>query len=236
MFMAVDIVGSTNFKLRFGEEPNQALWLEPFERFFRWAPVRFVGHVAHVCAHEPEIPRSRVFRVRGDEIIFMSRLSRPEDARLLSIAFMNTVADCAESILGDWGLKVRGGCWGAQLSGRNVAIAIPEIHHGFLDYLGPDVDAGFRLVSCAPEGEVAFSYNLIHLLASSSTNVDLRFRHLEDRVLTGVIEHLPYPIVASSSSAQKDPTRYPETPQTLVEWLATDHPASQHLKHTQIQF
>lgn len=236
MFMAIDIVGSVEFKLRHNNEADEGFWLDPFERFFRLTPIRFIGRIAEACKNEKRVPVSNVWRVRGDEIIFMSRLSRPLDAYLLFTALLKTVLDCNTLILGGWGLKVRGCAWAAQLSGRNRALIIPEMHDSFLDYLGPDVDAGFRLTACAGEGDVTVSYNLVHLLASLPDQNQIQLRYAEDRVLKGVVEQLPYPIVLSSSAAVENPERYPHSPGGVVSLIESQHPALRVLTDTVLQF
>jgi hypothetical protein len=235
LFMAVDIVGSSEFKMQFRDEANEAFWLKPFENFFQWTPLRFVGRVAEVYSHEDSIPETNVWRVRGDEIIFLSRLSRASDASSLSLAFMRTVEDCNQLVLSDSGLRVRGCCWAAQLSGRNRVIMIPEMYHGFHDYLGPDVDAGFRLSTCAPDGQVAYSYNLVHLIGSQTSGQNHRFRYTEDRVLRGVADQLPYPIVTSSSSAASEPETFPDDASDVVRKVNSGHPAAEILKQTLVR-
>ena len=52
-----------------------------------------------------------------------------------------------------WPLRVRGCLWAAQISSRNRQIEIPEMmgsdsSQTYVDYLGPDVDTGFRLAGC----------------------------------------------------------------------------------------
>jgi len=236
LFMAIDIVGSAEFKLQFRDNVDEAFWLGPFESFFRWTPLRFIGRIAQAYAHVRSLPKTDVWRVRGDEIIFLSRLSRPDDAHLLTDAFMLTLRDCSDVVLRDWDLKVRGCCWAAQMSGRNRVITIPEMHDGFLDYLGPDVDAGFRLSSCAPDGHVAYSYNLIHLFASVAGAEKYRFRYDEDRMLKGVVDQLPYPIVTSCATASSDPEAFPFTASAIVEKVNSGHPAATPLNRTLLRF
>jgi hypothetical protein len=97
--------------------------------------------------------------------------------------------------------------------GRNRAIHIPEIHASYLDYLGPDVDTGFRISGFADGGEV----------------------------LKGVIQHEPYHIVVSTAAdALQGPPESPDavtsTVSDVMSAIRSDHPNIAALESGLIEF
>lgn len=198
LFMSVDIIESTSYKVRYPAVASSSGWLDAFENFFRMTPLRFIGRIAEAYTEHEGIPECSVWRVQGDEIIFIALPTSAAEIYLINVAFLRTVYDCNEVIMNPHGLSVRGCFWAAQLGGRNRPIDIPEMHPAYIDYLGPDVDTGFRLTSFAGAGEVSFSYNVIGVFeALASTS--LHFRLLGMNVLKGVIMHEPYPVVVAKA-------------------------------------
>ncbi|MFV1980927.1 MAG: hypothetical protein ACC655_07220 [Rhodothermia bacterium] len=204
LFLSVDIAGATAYKVEHPASEEDDGWLDAFEKFFRLTPLRFLGRVAQAFMAQPEIPDTSVWRVLGDETIFIARPRSPMEVQQIIIAFLRTIHDCNETIMSEYELGVRGCVWAAQMSGRNRAIHIPEMHASYLDYLGPDVDTGFRISGFADAGEVSFSYNVLKALESLPPNDLLRFRSLGTKVLKGVITHEPYPVVVSTAADALD--------------------------------
>ncbi len=199
MFMSADIIESTSYKVKHPADEASSEWLEAFENFFRITPLRFIGRIAEAYTEQEGVPECSVWRVQGDEIIFIAMPTSEDEMRLINAAFLRTIHDCNEVIMKPHGLSVRGCCWAAQLAGRNRAIHIPELHPSYMDYLGPDVDTGFRLSSFADAGEVSFSYNVLGVF-EALPSCSLPFRLAGMSVLKGVLRHEPYPIVITKSA------------------------------------
>ncbi len=199
MFMSVDLAGSTAFKLQAPGDSESPAWLEAFEAFFREAPLIMMGQIAAAFAMEDEVPHSVVWKVIGDEIVFMAHPKTPREAQLLTIAYYRTTVRCDQKIFERWPLRIKGCCWAAQVSHRNREIEIPEMMgadaaHVYVDYLGPDVDAGFRLANYAGQGQMVVATNLVQLLASLDDQEDAQFHFLGNKVLKGVYHGRPYPL------------------------------------------
>lgn len=211
MFMSMDLSGSTAYKsgMRGGGESPE--WLEAFEAFFREAPLIMMGQIARAFALEDEVPTSGVWKVIGDEIVFMGRPRTPREAHLLTVAFYRTVIDFDRRIFERWPLRIKGCCWAAQIGSRNREIEIPEMlgrdeQHPYRDYLGPDIDAGFRLTGCVGRGQVILSTNLVQLLAGLEEAADVELHYVGRQVLKGVYKGRPYPLFLMSM-----PDLMPET-------------------------
>ena len=200
MFMSVDVVGSTAFKA--SAQRDGADWLQAFETLFRELPLIFIGKVAEAFLEHDSIPESGVWKVMGDEVIFVALPRDAAEAGGLVAAFVRCVAEYDQRLAARWPLHIRGSCWAAELGRRNRMIEIPEMFGGtdgrpYRDFLGPDVDTGFRLSAHAGTGEVILSPNLAETLAQQPDSA-LRFHHIGAKSLKGVIGGMAFPLVLVS--------------------------------------
>ena len=229
IFMSVDLAGSTAFKAATQGDGGGPAWLPAFEAFFREVPLIMMGQIARAFALEDEVPDCAVWKVIGDEIVFMARPRTPRETQLLVIAFYRMVINYDQKIFERWPLRIKGCCWAAQISGRNREIEIPEMlgtdKDGlYMDYLGPDVDTGFRVASCGGRGQVILSSNLVQLLAGIEETEEIEEIELHysgSRVLKGVYSGRPYPLFLMTM-----PDCMPET----WEWEAQDDDGLQVLR------
>jgi len=203
MFMSVDLSGSTAFKSETQSDGDSPAWLEAFEQFFREVPLVMIGQIAAAFMQEEDVPDCSVWKVIGDEIIFLAHPNSARQVQLLLIAFYNTRINYDSKIFERWPLRVRGCCWAAQISRRNRQIEIPEMMGAdqtatYVDYLGPDVDAGFRLAGCVGRGQLIVSSNLVQTLAGMQEEEGVQFHFVGQKVLKGVYKGRPYPLFLMS--------------------------------------
>lgn len=83
-----------------------------------------------------------------------------------------------------------------------MEIKIPEMpgadesaNSAYADYLGPDVDLGFRLAHHAGRGQLIVSLNLAEALAALPEHRDIRFHNVGQAALKGVFHGRPYPLI-----------------------------------------
>ncbi len=196
IFMSVDIADSTSFKEKGHSLDDDPLWLEAFETFFKEVPLVLMGQIAKAFAKTDDLPDIGVWKVIGDEIVFRARARSAEEALLVTEAFYRTVVTYDASFVERWPLRIRGCCWAARFPGRNIEFEIPEMAGiGYIDYLGPDVDLGFRLISQADRGQVILSMNLAEALASLPERRGMQFHYVDRKVLKGVFVGRPYPLI-----------------------------------------
>lgn len=229
MFMSVDLAGSTAFKSQALGEADSPEWLEAFEAFFREVPLIMMGQIAAAFAMEDEVPHTGVWKVIGDEIVFMAYPRSEKEAQLLLVAFYKTVINYDKKIFERWPLRIKGCCWAAQISRRNRAIEIPEmfgteVGEAYVDYLGPDVDTGFRLAACGGRGQVIVSSNLVHLVSEMDSGLGIHFHFIGRKVLKGVYNGRPYPLFLMTISSLLPVT---------WEWEAEEDPGLEALSSNQ---
>lgn len=226
MFMSADLAGSTAFKSKTSGDEESPIWLEAFEAFFREVPLIMMGQIAAAFAMEDEVPHASVWKVIGDEIVFLAHPRTAREAQLLIIAFYRTVVNYDRKIFERWPLRIKGCCWAAQISHRNRPIEIPEMLGGdakqaYMDFLGPDVDAGFRLASSGGRGQLILSSNLVQVLASQEDMEGIQLHYTGRTVLKGVYNGRPYPLFLMTMEDLK-----PET----WEWEAENNPGLKELR------
>ena len=204
LFLSADLVGSTEYKVRTPDRDGRPGWLDTYSRFFREFPLVLIGQIAVSFAEEETVPEADLWKVAGDEILFSCELRGPEECRLLIRAFCESVSKYDRQLV-KAGLRLRGCAWGAAFPHRNTELEIPEMGGGrgegsvYRDYLGPDVDTGFRLSPHADPGEVVISLNAAEALLSFDhpTNaLALKGR----QPLKGLFAGIPYPILVWSAT------------------------------------
>lgn len=209
MFLSADVVGSTEFKASALSDTGPDSWLGAFETLFRELPLIFIGQLGFQFLEEDDLPESGVWKVMGDEVVFAVLPQSLTQAQLIAAAFVSAVASYDQRISDRWPLRIRGCCWGAEIGARNRAIEIPEMLGGsedrpYLDFLGPDIDIGFRLSAHSRPGEVILSPNLAESFANQADQRDLRFHYVGEAPLKGVCAGQPFPFVLVSLESAGD--------------------------------
>jgi len=198
LFFAVDIAAGTRFK----ETAAGAGWLEAFETFFRELPLVVMGQVAVACAEADDVPEIGIWKAMGDELIFRAEPKTVEDALLLTEACYRGLVAYDARFSERWPLRIRGCVWAARFPGRNIEIETREIAYdgpgAHKDYLGPDVDLGFRLSGQPHHGQMAISMNLAEAIADRADERGLRFHYVGKRQLKGVFMGRPYPLILAT--------------------------------------
>jgi len=215
MFLSADVVGSTAFKAANVDADGRAVWLEAFETLFRELPLIFVGKLAEYFALEDDVPHSGVWKVMGDEVVFAASPRTLTQAQLVAAAFSDAVQCYDARIAARWPLRIRGACWGAEIGRRNRMLEIPEMlgaseDRPYLDYLGPDIDIGFRLSGHSRPGEVILSPNLAEAFAAHGEQHGIEFHYVGEVPLKGVCAGLPFPLVLMSVAGVGVPS-FPST-------------------------
>lgn len=196
LFLSVDMAGSTQFKARF---TDGASWLETFRTFFTNFPLMLAGQVGFAFLEEGDTPSVEVWKVMGDELIFVATPDSAEQLVTLLLALLRTMNGYEDRYLGDLPLRLKGTAWLADFTGPNIELEIPELSGGdgvrVIDFIGPDLDLGFRVTKFARPACLALSFDVADLLLAA-TNADQAALYLIGaEELKGVMFGRPYPII-----------------------------------------
>lgn len=197
LFLSVDMVGSTEFKARLTGEGSNS-WLKIFQTFFTSFPLMIAGQIGFEFLEEEHTPAVEVWKVMGDEVVFVTQPATPEELTSTLIALLRTMKLYEDKHFAELPLRLKGTAWVADFNGQNIEIEIPELSSGggaHLDFIGPDIDLGFRVTKFAKPGCLSLSLDCLELLLAS-TNADKAALYLMGKEpLKGVMFGRPYPIL-----------------------------------------
>ncbi|MGH7039476.1 MAG: hypothetical protein ACREE1_15200 [Stellaceae bacterium] len=198
LFLSVDVAGSTEFKT--GLTPRRGtLWLDVFRDFFRNFPIMMIGQVGMGFLTEDSLPEVSVWKFMGDEVIFAAAPASPEEVTLLMRAHFNAMAAYEAEYLADLPLRLKGSAWLACFPAPNIEIEVPELARGGgktqTDFIGPDIDLGFRLGKFAWPATVTVSLDLLDVVLNAGNRDLMDFFLVGREPLKGVLFGRPYPAI-----------------------------------------
>jgi len=196
LFLSVDMAGSTQFKARFTDGGS---WLDTFRTFFTNFPLMLAGQIGFAFLDEGETPSVEVWKVMGDEVIFVATPESPETLVAMLLALFRTMNAYEQRYLEDLPLRLKGTAWIAEFGERNIELEIPELsegaHRRAIDFIGPDLDLGFRVTKFARPACVALSFDVADLVITAANAGDISLYLLGAEELKGVMFGRPYPII-----------------------------------------
>ncbi len=204
LFCSADIVGSTAFKA--GKSPDaRPAWAATFSEFFRDFPDRVEQRYEKLPdkfykCHKKLSP----WKFSGDEILFSVPITNHREGLTHAWVFKEAVAGFAEQQWKKENVKIpldlKATGWIAGFPVTNRKVRIPG-QTGSLDYIGPAIDAGFRLARFSTPRKFivspALALMILDGIESCEVNGESTPMLLLDAVepLKGVIDGKPYPIV-----------------------------------------
>ena len=126
LFLSVDMVGSTQFKARFTGK-GSAGWLETFRAFFTNFPLMLAGQLAFEFLEEDDTPAVDVWKVMGDEVIFVAQPSSAEEMTSILRALLRTMKLYEANHFELLPLRLKGTAWLADFAEHNIELDIPEL-------------------------------------------------------------------------------------------------------------
>ncbi len=224
VFFSVDLVGGTSYKNRgpAGGVASAQSWPNRFESFFQEFIASFKERVtvARSGSEAGIMPPPQLWKINGDELLFTELVYEDPAQRQAALqsslrAFVGLVHDTDERFIAE-GLGVRACVWTAGFPLRNKPVQIvqggielipddigrsdPETGPGASvpvtvnDYIGQDMDIGFRLAAGAPPGRVVCSLDLVHFALALPVRSGLAVWHVGWSPLKGVLDGQPYPL------------------------------------------
>lgn len=198
LFLSVDMVGSTQFKASASVRGANG-WLETFRTFFTNFPLMLVGQMGFAFLDEEEMPAVDIWKAMGDEVIFAAQPASPEELVGILRVLLRTMRLYEANHFKTLPLRLKGTAWIADFSENNIALEIPELSSDdvapHLDFIGPDLDLGFRLSKFARPASLVLSLDLVEMLLEADNLADLALYLVGREELKGVMFGRPYPII-----------------------------------------
>lgn len=197
LFLSVDMVGSTEFKARFTGQGSDG-WLDIFQTFFTSFPLMVAGQIGFEFLDDDRTPAIDVWKVMGDEVVFVATPTSPEELTSILIALLRTMQMYEERHFQQLPLRLKGTAWLADFAGQNIEIEIPELSSSggaHLDFIGPDIDLGFRISKFAKPGSIVVSLDVLEVMLGAGNAAEAALYLMGKEPLKGVMFGRPYPIV-----------------------------------------
>jgi hypothetical protein len=202
-FFSIDVVGSTEYKAKRHLALDYAAhWARFFESFVADFPIKFRKAIdVRWTEGETQPPEPEVWKLLGDEILFSWPVTSFTTLVQVCFAFYDALVDYDQAINEKFGLRAKGIAWIASFPIRNARIPIDGLAR-VEDFIGPDIDAGFRLAGHTRAGRLAVSMDLADVLAAQSPLGNFRFCHVGWAILKGVNGNQPYPVIWVRNAAR----------------------------------
>lgn len=154
------------------------------------------GVVANM-EHKPFEPWKAV----GDELIYAIPVQGRRELYSVTVAFLRAIRELDiklgnRSEGGTAALRIKGAAWVAGFPVRNREIKLPPNNRP--DFLGPEMDTGFRIAKCTKSGMLVVSVEMAELLGENmqgGQSVSLSGQIVGWVKLKGVWNDLRYPVI-----------------------------------------
>lgn len=154
LFLSADLAGSTAFK----QNQSAHEWQWFFGEFYRQLPAYVERQF------EPDEQRLNLWKTIGDEIVFTAQLRATNEAPRYVQAFRTAVASYRQEVTRKFGgLDLKCAAWTAGFPVGNLIVSLPGSDTQ-VDYIGPGMDIGFRLVKAASPRRFLLSVELAYIL------------------------------------------------------------------------
>jgi hypothetical protein len=158
-FLSYDIVNSTEFKIR-----SPDTWQNVVKNFYKLA----------ISDTKRLIPGCSVWKKAGDEVLLYFQIHEPS-------GIINTIENIAstqallrsrfKSETHTRGiLDVKATLWSAQVGRSDAPNLILSETDGSLDFIGPEIDFGFRLTTCSAPGILVVDPKIVWILENQAEN------------------------------------------------------------------
>ena len=162
-------------------------------------------------------PRCKPWKAIGDELVYQFPVASRRHLYWVTTAFLVALRTIDNKMASratpgtDSNLRLKGAAWTAGFPVRNRLVQLPGADDRF-DFLGPDIDTGFRIGGCTRPGMLVVSVELAELLGEVAGDLNpLVGRQVGWDSLKGVWNDAPYPVIWVDL-----PSGYPGAEQELV--------------------
>ena len=175
-------------------------WAPKIEEMFKVFHATFLKKINDVF--EEEAPTLLPWKALGDELIYSQKLNSLDDVHKYMVAFMMALRENDKASLGKQ-IRLKGSAWTAGFPIRNRIVTLPflngsthsdELNFPRHDFLGPDMDIGFRIGKCVWPGFIVITIELAYLLSKTVVHQQVRLCQVGWETLKGVWNNISYPI------------------------------------------
>ena len=223
LFLSADLVGSTAFKAGEGQSVRSQelhpIWVQEVKEFYRSFPAKYtkIFRESRLSGDEsfPSYDAPKVWKTIGDEIITVCRVQDLNHLSYCVNSFIHALDAYSEDLrVKGIKLDIKGCGWLAAFPSPNVTIFdksdgadVTELYDEYRecgadidprshDFLGPEIDSGFRISKFSESNQFSMSAGLALCLCDAAYHSLFRhaFAYHGRQVLKGVANGNAYPI------------------------------------------
>ncbi|MYL39055.1 NUDIX domain-containing protein [Halobacillus litoralis] len=183
IFWSFDLVNSTLYK---DKHPSE--WPKVFQHFYSISQKEVAD----------SFPKSRVWKYIGDEILFYCKINNKEELYNIPHQTLKIIRSVSTTVKNTFPnskgiLDLKGTLWTAVVShipshslkdspGKivapsgdiesNIVFSYKLLDSMYFDFLGPDIDLGFRIASYSEKGKLVISADLAYILYKNRVNIE----------------------------------------------------------------
>ena len=205
LFFSVDLVNATNFKAKY---PSK--WVSVFVSFYE-----LVSAAVKTAYHQ----ETMVWKINGDEILFHFNIKDLGDVLKAPSELYKAMNGAQGDLFAKFSnmtknhLYLQGALWIAATtnvnetqkgSPRNIRGEFLEAHSGNVDFLGADIDEGFRMATYTSQGKIVIDPKIAYLLnenepdwvhLTSDAKAKEKVKIVDYKILKGIWGGHPFPII-----------------------------------------
>ena len=193
VFFSVDLVESATFKASSELQGGVPEWVQAFTAFFQQFPLDVAKQVDRDFDEGAGSAYDAVWKILGDEIVFSYAIDNWDRLRTLCLGFYRAFMAADQQNANDGKPRLKGHAWTAQFPYPNRELRLSG--RDAPDYLGQDIDLGFRLGGVSRPGRFLVSLDLAERLALLPVQENFAFHRVGWESLKGVQGGEPYPLI-----------------------------------------
>ena len=231
LFHSVDLIGSSVYKAKKRERNDDVEWCNTFGEFYQDFPKKLLGQYNELLDYldsddvdKSSFPKPKIWKILGDEILFYTDITHEKQILIHIIALKKALIEYND-LLDQKKIPIvrcKGTTWLAGFPVNNIEID----SSGYKDFIGPSVDAGFRLTQFASQRKLVISIDALLMFSTAMRDFETNeTNETKGRKITnenlirfdgkfelkGVYNNDPYPIFWLDA--------YPETFEKEDEWM-----------------
>lgn len=197
LFLSVDAIGSSAFK--YSTDPEKvAKWIKSFEAFYD----SFEECINEAYLESESLDVPELWKPLGDELVYTVEIKDENEANRQIKRIIKAIQSYSKRVNDSEKpdqLFIKSTAWIAGIPAINKEMPIQYPDGEFrTDYIGPSIDAGFRLAKFSSKRKMAISVDLALLLTHPELKdgIERKLFHFEGREpLKGIYGNKPYPII-----------------------------------------